>query len=98
MYWQDFNCFICNKWRNNFISVTSVIRVHAGLASASFTLVFSLTTGIIKKLLKVSIKKKKQHNKIVMLAKRKLHSIETIMSQALIDLDISHKEFKTIVN
>ena len=33
-----------------------------------------------------------------MLAKRKLNSIETLMSQALIDLDISHEEFKTIVN
>ena len=33
-----------------------------------------------------------------MLAKSKLKSIETLMSQALIDLDISHEEFKTIVN
>ena len=30
-----------------------------------------------------------------MLPKRKLNSIETLMSQALIDLDISHEEFKT---
>ena len=33
-----------------------------------------------------------------MLTKSKLNSIETLMSQALIDLDISHEEFKTIVN
>ena len=33
-----------------------------------------------------------------MLAKSKLNSIETLMSQALIDLDISHEEFKTIVS
>ena len=33
-----------------------------------------------------------------MLAKNKLNSIETLMSRALIDLDISHEEFKTIVN
>ena len=33
-----------------------------------------------------------------MLAKSKLNSIETLMSQALIDLDISHEEFKIIVN
>ena len=72
--------------------------IPAGLASASFTLAFSLTTGIIKKLLKITRKKKKKHNKIVMLAKSKLNSIETLMSQALIDLDISHEEFKTIVN
>ena len=33
-----------------------------------------------------------------MLAKRKLNSIETLISQALIDLDISHEEFETILN
>ena len=32
-----------------------------------------------------------------MLAKSKLNSIETLMSQTLIDLDIFHEEFKTIV-
>ena len=50
------------------ISFTSVIGIPAGIASASFTLIFSLTTGIIKKLLKVTTNKKKKHNKIVMLA------------------------------
>ena len=33
-----------------------------------------------------------------MLAKSKLNSIETLMSQALIDSDIIHEEFKTTVN
>ena len=33
-----------------------------------------------------------------MLAKSKLNSIATLMSQSLINLDISHEEFKTIVN
>ena len=82
----------------SIISFTSVIGVPAGLASASFTLVFSLVTGKIKKLLKVTRKRKKKHNKIIMFAKSKLNSIETLMSQALIDLDISQEEFKTIVN
>ena len=82
----------------SIISFTSVIGVPAGIASASFTLIFSLTTGIIKKLLKVTRNKKLKRNKIAMLAKSKLNSIETLMSQALIDLDINHEEFKTIVN
>ena len=82
----------------SIILFTSVIGIPAGIASASFTLIFSVTTEIIKKLLKVTRKKKKKHNKIVMLAKSKLNSIETLMSQALIDLDISHEEFKTIIN
>ena len=33
-----------------------------------------------------------------MLAKSKLNSIETLMSQALIGLDISHEKFETIAN
>ena len=32
-----------------------------------------------------------------MLAKSKLNSIETLISQALIDMDINHKEFITIL-
>ena len=82
----------------SIISFTSITGVLAGIASASFTLIFSLTTGIIKKLLKVTRNKKKKHNKIVILAKSKLNRIETLMPQALIDLDINHEEFKTIVN
>ena len=33
-----------------------------------------------------------------MLAKSKLNSIETLVSQALIDMEISHEEFITILN
>ena len=74
-----------------------VIEVSAGIASASFTLVFSLTTVIIQEVLKITRNKKKKHNKIVALAKSKLNSIKTLISQGLIDLEISHEEFKTIV-
>ena len=57
-----------------------------------------MTTGIIKKVLKLTRSKKKKYNKIFVLAKSKLNSIETLISQALIDLEISHKEFYKIVN
>ena len=33
-----------------------------------------------------------------MLAKSKLNSVEALISQALIDMDISHEEFITILN
>ena len=82
----------------SIISFTNVIGIPAGVISASFTLAFSLTTGVIKKLLKEIRKKKKKYSKIIILAKSKLNSIETLMSEALIDLDISHEESKTIVN
>ena len=35
--------------------------------------------------------KKKKHNKIIMLAKSKLNNIESLVSKALIDMDINHK-------
>ena len=69
----------------SIISFASVIGVPVGIASASFTLVFSLTTGIIKKLLSITRNKKKKLNKILVLAKSKLNSIEALISQALID-------------
>ena len=72
--------------------------VPVGIASASFTLTFSLTTGIIKKLLSITRKKKKKHDKILMLAKSELNSIKTLVSQVLIDMEIMHEEFVTILN
>ena len=44
----------------SIISFTSVIGTPVGIASASFTLIFSLTTGIVKKLLNLKRKKKKE--------------------------------------
>ena len=74
----------------SIISFTNVIGIPAGEISGSLTLMFSLTIIIIKTLLKETRKKKKKHIEIIMLAKSKLNSIESLMSQALIDLDISH--------
>ena len=65
--------------------------------SGSLTLIFSLTTGIVQKLLNIIRNKKKKHDKILVLAKSKLNSIETLISQAWIDLDISHEELITIL-
>ena len=59
-------------------------------------LIFSLTAGIVKKLLDITRKKRKKH-KILMLAKSKLNSIDILISQALIDMNISHEEFITIL-
>ena len=53
--------------------------------------------GTVKKLLDIRRKKRKKHDKILMLAKSKLNSIDTLISQALIDMDISHEEFITIL-
>ena len=81
----------------SIISFTTIVGATAGIAGASFTLIFSLTTGITKKLLNITRKKKKKYDKIFMLAKSKLNTIETLISQALIDIDISREELITIL-
>ena len=48
---------------------TTVIGAPVGIASASFASIFSLTTGIIKKLLSITRNKRKKHDKILVLAK-----------------------------
>ena len=84
--------------RVSIISFTSITGAPVGIASASFTLIFSLTTGIVKKLLNITRNKKKKHDKILILAKSILNSIETLISQALVGMEISHEEFNTISN
>ena len=75
----------------SILSFTNIIGAPGGIASASFTLLLSQTTGITKKLLNITRKKKKNHDKILMSAKSKLNSIDTLISQALFDMDISHE-------
>ena len=54
----------------SIISFTRIVGAPVGIASASFTLFFSLARGIIKKLLRITRNKKKEI-KILMLAKGK---------------------------
>ena len=49
-------------------------------------------------MLSITSNKKKKHDQLLMLAKSKFNSIETLVSQALGDLDISHEEFIMILN
>ena len=86
------------KWGGVFIiSSVSVIVVSAGVTGANLTIIFSITTGIIKKILSIKRSKTKNHNKILMLAESKPNSIETLVSQALIDMEISHQEIIAIL-
>ena len=79
-------------------SFATAIGAPIGITSASLSLAFSLCTGLVKKLLKTTKNKKKKHNKIVMLARSKLNSIEGKISEALINNQINHEDFKTIIN
>ena len=50
-------------------SYASVVGIPAGITGASLALVFTIGTGISKSLLKLTKKRKKKHNKIIVLAK-----------------------------
>ena len=56
---------------SSIASFATVIGAPVGMASASFSLAFSISTGIVKKLLKTTKSKQKKQNKIVMLARSK---------------------------
>ena len=78
-------------------SYASVVGTPAGFVGSSLTLVFTIGTGISKSLLKVTKKRKKKHNKIIALVKNKLNMIDTLLSSALIDSEISYEEFTNII-
>ena len=82
----------------SIVSYASVVGIPAGITVASLTLLFTIGTGISKSLLKSIIKRKKKHNKIIVLAKNKSNMIDTLLSSALNDSEISHEEFTNIIN
>ena len=78
-------------------SFATVIGIPIGIASASLGIAFSLCPGLVKKLLKATINRKKKHNKIIMLARSKLNSIESKISKALINNQIIHEDFMAVI-
>ena len=78
-------------------SYATIVGIPVGIAGSCLTLIFTITTGVVKTLLNITRKKKKKRNKIIALARSKLNIIENLISQALIDFDISHKEFSKII-
>ena len=81
----------------NIASHATVVGIPAGIAGASLTLIFTISTGVNKSLLQVSKKRKKKHNKKIALAKSKLNTIDTLLSSALNDFKISREEFSDII-
>ena len=72
---------------------TSLISIPIGITSSSIGLKIPANNVGIKRYTSLIEKKKKKHNKIVLIAKSNLNSIEFLVSKALIDSNISHDEF-----
>ena len=82
----------------SIVSHATIVGIPVGIAGSSLTLIFTVTTGVVKKLLNTTRKRKKKHNNMIALARSKLNIIETlIISRALTDFDISHEEFSKII-
>ena len=60
-------------------SYATVVGIPAGITGASLTLIFTVTTGVVKTLLDITRKKKKKHNKIIALARSKLEEFPKII-------------------
>ena len=70
--------------------------IHIGITSSEIELKICVITAGIKKYKSIIKKKKKKHDRIILLAKSKLNSIEILISKALIDFSISYDEFVLI--
>ena len=86
------------SFASSIASFATAIGVSVGIASASFSPAFSISTEIVKELLKIRRNKKKKHNKSVMLARSKLNRIESKISKAVVNDEISHGDFIIITN
>ena len=79
-------------------SFVTFIGVPVGIIGATCSFTFSVTSGIVKRFLKTIRNKKTKHNKIIMLTRSKLNSIENKIFKALIDSEISHEDLEIIIN
>ena len=79
-------------------SFVTVIGEPVRIVSVGCSFEFSISTGTVKKLLKMTRNEKKKHNKITMLARIKWNSFESKISKAFINSDINHEDFVTTID
>ena len=94
----DKSLIVLSATSGRFLLHQLQLSIPVGIASASFSLAISMSSGVIKNLVKTTQNKKKKHKKIFMVARSKLNSIESKISEALINYEISHEDFLTIIN
>ena len=68
-----------------------------GLITSAFSLLFSLSFGIVIKLKQEAKLRQKKHNRLLYLAKNKLDCIEMLISNSIKDGIINHDEFLEIL-
>ena len=83
-----------------FVSMSgfALAGIHIGITSSEIELKICVITAGIKKYKSIIKKKRKKHDKIVLLAKSKLNSTEVLVFKVLINSNNSHDEFVLINN
>ena len=76
----------------------SLFGIPIGITNSAIGFQICAIAARIQKYKSIIKKKKKKHDKIVLLAKSKLNSIEVLISKALINSVIIHDEFVLISN
>ena len=82
----------------SFSAFASLVAIPVGISSSAVGIKICAITEGIKYYKPIIKKKKKNHDKIVLLGKDKLNTIEVLISKALIDSYISHDEFVSVNN
>ena len=88
---------VSNSTITGCVSIT-LVGISIGIASSTIGLKICVITAGIKKYKSIIKKKRRKNNKIVLLAKSKLNSIEVLIFETLTDLNISQDEFLLINN
>ena len=76
----------------------SLVCVPAGITSSAIEIKIFVITAGIKKYRSIIKKKKKNHDKVVLLGKDKLNAVKIRISKALIDSYTIHDKFVSINN
>ena len=84
--------------RISISTFASFLGIRIGIASSAIGLKICAIAAGIKKYRSIITKKRKKHDKIVLLGKQKINRIEVLISKALLDSTISHNEFVLINN
>ena len=82
----------------SFSAFASLVGIPIGIARSTIGLKICIITAGTKNYKLIIKENKKKHDKIVLLAKSELNSLEVLISKALIDSNISHDEFVLINN
>ena len=79
-------------------ALASLVCVSVGITSSAVRIKNCAITAGIKKCKSIIKKKKNKNDKIMLLGRDKLNTVEVLISQALIDLYISHDKFVSVNN